>query len=150
VLEHGDLSHPNLFLDGEKRSLNVIDWERAALDGIPGRDLVFFLQYLAECRVMAGDRVERCRAFDDAFDADGGWARPALAAELSRRGVASELLGALVVAGWARTAGTLAARLRVDGEATGESAALAATLATNREVQLWHHAVLRAEEGRVL
>jgi aminoglycoside phosphotransferase (APT) family kinase protein len=151
VLEHGDLSHPNLFLAQDGRSLQVIDWERATLDGLPGHDIVFFLQYLSQCRQHATTRPEQLAAFDDAFLSAQGWARTVVASDLSRRGVAPEMAGPLVLAGWARTAGTLAERLRADGEVTGSSAAaLADAFRADRDVALWRHALLRAEEGRLL
>jgi aminoglycoside phosphotransferase len=150
VLEHGDLSHPNLFLATDARSLRVIDWERATLAGLPGHDLVFYLQYLAQCRHQAWNRSDQLAAFDDAFLAADGRPRRSLAAELSRSGVTPELTGLMVVAGWARSAGTLARRLRADGEATGASAAaLADAFRADRDVALWQHSVSRAEEGRM-
>ena len=72
VFEHADLSHPNLFLtvDGQ---LQVVDWERASANGLPGHDLIFFLQYLAESVAGAFTRDRQISAFDQAFG-PGGWA----------------------------------------------------------------------------
>lgn len=42
AIRHGDLTRPNLRIDDDG-TLCVHDWERGALDGIPGIDLVHFL-----------------------------------------------------------------------------------------------------------
>jgi aminoglycoside phosphotransferase (APT) family kinase protein len=146
VFEHGDMSHPNLLL-GADGGLQVIDWERATERGVPGHDLVFYLQYLAESRRSAFTRPEQCAAFDAAFVDPHGWARPALSAHLELRGVDPALLDALVVASWARSAATLVDRLRPGSDgvhAAGD--ALAVAVSNDRDVVLWRHAVLRAEE----
>jgi aminoglycoside phosphotransferase len=147
VFEHGDMSHPNLLLDTDG-GLQVIDWERATERGVPGHDLVFYLQYLAESRRSAYTRPDQCAAFDVAFRAPDGWARPALAAHLELRGVDPALLDLLVVTSWARSAATLVDRLRpgADGvQAAGD--ALARAVSNDRDVVLWRHAVQWAEEG---
>jgi hypothetical protein len=153
VFEHGDLSHPNLFL-GAEGGLRVIDWERATAAGVPGHDLVFFLQYVSESSRSAVDRGAQRTALDADVWAPDGWARVVLAAHLERRGVPVELLDALVVGSWARTAAGLVARLvpADDEPADGEPlspAALAATVRESRDVDLWWHALRRAEERAV-
>jgi aminoglycoside phosphotransferase (APT) family kinase protein len=151
VFEHGDLSHPNLFLGEDGRSLHVIDWERATAEGLPGHDLVFFLQYASQCLHGADTRLAQLAAFDDAFAGTRGWARPALAAHLAARDVPAELCGPLVVASWARTAATLVSRLGADGAAAGSSAgAVADAVRGDRDVALWWHAVQRAEQGELV
>lgn len=146
VFEHGDMSHPNLLLDTDG-SLQVIDWERATERGVPGHDLVFFLQYLAESERSAFTRPEQCAAFDAAFAAPDGWARRALAAHLRARGVDPALLDALVLTSWARSAATLVDRLRPGSDElqTGGEA-LVSAVRDDRDVVLWRHAVDRAEE----
>ena len=150
VVEHGDMSHPNLFLNEDGSSLLVIDWERATVDGLPGHDLVFFLQFVSQCRHGAVTRPAQLAAFDDAFVGPAGWARPVLAGHLVERGVSPELSGLLVVAGWARTAASLVSRLGA-GNPTGgsEATALAEALTSDRDVALWRHALDQAEQGRL-
>lgn len=146
VFEHGDMSHPNLLLDTDG-GLQVIDWERATEHGLPGHDLVFYVQYLAESQRSAFTRPEQCAAFDAAFVGPHGWARPALAAHLELRGVDPAVLDALVLTSWARSAATLVDRLRpgADGVETAGDA-LAVAVRNDRDVVLWRHAVRRAEE----
>jgi hypothetical protein len=156
VFEHGDLSDPNLFI-GEDGALQVIDWERATTAGVPGHDLVFFLQFVAEAARGATTRPEQLAAFDEAFTGPGAWTRPVLLDHLAARGVDPELLPLVVVATWARTAATLVPRLVPEPGAGGAAAApspqaLATAVAQDRDVALWRHALTRLEEraGRVL
>lgn len=139
VVEHGDLSHPNLFLKPQG-SLQVVDWERARTDGVPGHDLVFYFQYLSESREHAFSRENQVAAFEKAFG-PGGWANAPLACHLESRGVEAGLLPLLVIATWARSAATLAYRL--DGQADGAQAVgqLRAAVASDRDYWLWRHAV---------
>jgi hypothetical protein len=137
VFEHGDLSHPNLIMDDG--SLSVIDWERSDAEGLPGRDLVFFLQYLAESVAGAYTRESQLDAFDDLFGA-GGWGTEIVRTHLVRRGIDPGLLPQLIVAGWARSAATLADRLTA-----GSGQAVDSIVADDRDVWLWRHAVRRAE-----
>ena len=85
IFEHGDVSHPNLLMTADEQ-LTVLDWERYERSGLPGHDLVFFLQYVAEARSSAVDRdPAQLAAFDAAFVGEAAWARPYLlryAAEL--------------------------------------------------------------------
>jgi len=139
VVEHGDLSHPNLFLKPHA-GLQVVDWERARTDGVPGHDLVFYLQYLSESSDQAFDRGSQVAAFDKAFG-PGGWALAHLAGHLDVRGVDAALVPLLVIATWARSAATLAYRLAgQDGTADG-SEKLRQAVASDRDFWLWRHAV---------
>jgi hypothetical protein len=151
VFEHGDLSHPNLFL-GSGGNLQVIDWELATPAGLPGHDLVFFLQYISESNRSATVRAQQRAAFDQDVAAPTGWARSVLAGHLERRGVPAGLLEPLVVGSWARTAAGLVTRLvppdaDADAVTAGTPAAegLAAALRESREFDLWNHALTRAE-----
>ena len=139
VVEHGDLSHPNLFLRPNGR-LQAVDWERSRTDGLPGHDLVFFLQYLGESRDRAFARDQQLAAFDAAFG-PSGWALEPLRRHLEGRGVDATLLPLLVLASWARSAATLAYRLeRQTGTDEGRAETRAAVLA-DRDYCLWQHAV---------
>jgi hypothetical protein len=148
VFEHADLSHPNLFLvpDG---GLGVIDWERATADGVPGHDLVFFLQYLAESQRSAWTRPEQAAALEEAFTGVQAWALPVLRDHLRHRAVDPGLAGPLVVATWARSAATLAGRLLAEGAGRAAAASVADVVAADRDVTLWRRAVELAEAGRL-
>jgi hypothetical protein len=150
VFEHGDLSHPNLFV-ADDGTLLVIDWERATDAGVPGHDLVFYLQFLSQCRHGFATSAEQLEAFDRAFTGGNAWARSSLERHLDARGVDPQLAGLLVVTCWARSAATLASRLDLDARAAGGTGdAVAAAVLAERDVTLWRHALRRAEAGELL
>ncbi|KUM33513.1 aminoglycoside phosphotransferase family protein [Arthrobacter sp. EPSL27] len=139
VFEHADLSHPNLLVCPDGR-LQVMDWERASLYGVPGHDLVFYLQYLSESADMAFSRVAQLAAFDKAFG-PGGWALEPLRAHLLLREVDPDLLPLLVIATWARSASTLAYRLASEDSPEPGSAQLRTAVLEDRDFWLWRHVV---------
>ncbi len=139
VVEHGDMSHPNLFLQPNGQ-LQVVDWERSRTDGVPGHDLVFYLQYLSESSERAFSRLAQLAAFDKAFGATG-WALAPLRGHLQLRGVNPDLLPLLVIAVWARSAATLAYRLESErGPGHGRNQMRAAVFG-DRDFWLWRHVV---------
>lgn len=133
VLEHGDLSHPNLLLGSEGR-LRAVDWERGASHGLPGQDLVLFLAYLAEARAGAASPLERVAAVEGALLSRHGWARGHLAEHLAWRGVEERLLLPVLLACWVRASGTLPDRLTAGG---GDEQELRTVAASERDVMLW-------------
>jgi streptomycin 6-kinase len=147
VLEHGDLSHPNLFLDRDG-SLKVIDWERSTADGLPGLDLVFFLQYLAESQASAYERADQLEVFRRTFVGTTAWGRRLLESHLAWRGLDPNLAPEVLLATWARTASTLVDRLLPDGARAVSSTELAATVAQDRDVALWRCALMSFDEER--
>ena len=152
VIAHGDLSHPNLFV-GSADQLQVIDWERATTEGLPGQDLVFYLSYIGESRRDAYSRPEQLRVYDQTFAAPHGWGRAVLRQHLQSRGVPPQLLGHVVVATWALSASTLLERLVPDvvGDASANGLRspsadqLQAAAEQDRDVALWRHALDTAE-----
>ncbi|HEY1155583.1 MAG TPA: aminoglycoside phosphotransferase family protein, partial [Arthrobacter sp.] len=141
VIEHGDLSHPNLLIK-PGGALQVMDWERSLTDGVPGHDLVFYLQYLSESSEQAFAREAQLAAFDKAFG-QGGWALDPLSRHLGMRGVDQSLLPLLVVATWARSTATLADRLAQEAEVDPlqGNGKVRATLQADRDFWLWRHVV---------
>ncbi|MDQ0771343.1 aminoglycoside phosphotransferase (APT) family kinase protein [Pseudarthrobacter defluvii] len=141
VIEHGDLSHPNLLVK-PGGALQVMDWERSLTDGVPGHDLVFYLQYLSESSEQAFDREAQLAAFDKAFG-QGGWALDPLSRHLGMRGVDQALLPLLVIATWARSTATLADRLAQEAEADPSQGRgkVRAALQADRDFWLWRHVV---------
>src|SRR6185369_2323494 len=101
VVEHGDLSHPNLLLEGFDQ-LGVIDWELSRADGLVGYDLFVFLAYVAFARQDAHDLPAQTAALDEAFFVPGAWGREFAERHLRTRGVGAEQVTALMVACWAR------------------------------------------------
>jgi len=52
LFEHGDLSSPNILIEGEAK-VGVVDWELANPKGLPVVDLFFFLTYMAFAQAAA-------------------------------------------------------------------------------------------------
>lgn len=151
VLEHGDLSHPNLFLVDRGARLGVVDWEGAGPAGVPGHDLVFYLQFVADAARRATTPPAQCAAFDAAFLSHRGWAVPVLRQHLEQRQVDPELWPQIVLSAWARSAALLLERLRADGPGSEGPAPepVVAALRARREFVLWQH-LLAAGEGGAL
>ncbi|MDQ0799177.1 aminoglycoside phosphotransferase family protein [Arthrobacter sp. SLBN-112] len=144
VIEHGDLSHPNLLVKPGS-GLQVMDWERSLADGVPGHDLVFYLQYLSESSEQAFARDAQIAAFEKAFG-QGGWALDPLSRHLGVRGVDASLLPLLVITTWARSTATLADRLAQETEADPSqgNGKVRAALEADRDYWLWRHVVTSA------
>jgi aminoglycoside phosphotransferase (APT) family kinase protein len=99
VLEHGDLSHPNVLL-GPGGRIGAVDWELAEPRGLPLHDLTFFLAYVAGARWRARTPADHEAAVRRAErDTTARLRRRAAALD-----VAPELVSPLVVASWARQA----------------------------------------------
>jgi aminoglycoside phosphotransferase len=94
VLEHGDVSHPNLLLLPDGR-IGLLDWERARDGGLPVGDLLCFLGYAARAQ-----RQER----EEAFSGARGWATDRLVEYADRLGLRRDQLPLLMLAASARAA----------------------------------------------
>lgn len=140
VLEHGDLSHPNLILRAGG-SLGVVDWELAQLAGLPAHDLFFFLTYVAFARQDARTTAAQVEAFRGAFFGRDAWARPYALEYAARLGLASEWLGPLFVLCWARYTTRLWARVNAAEGAPAGNGERAAWLRDNRYYALWQYAI---------
>jgi aminoglycoside phosphotransferase len=88
VLEHGDVSHPNLLLLPDGR-VGLLDWERAQDGGLPVSDLLFFLSYAARAQ-----HQER----EEAFSGPRGWATDHLVEYADRLGLRRDQLPLLMLA----------------------------------------------------
>lgn len=139
VIEHGDLSHPNLLVKSGG-ALQVMDWERSLTDGVPGHDLVFYLQYLSESSEQAFAREAQAAAFDKAFG-EQGWAIDPLSRHLGTRGVDQDLLPLLVIATWARSTATMVDRLAQEAEVdpSQRNGKVRMALQSDRDFWLWRH-----------
>lgn len=140
VLEHGDLSHPNLILCAGG-GLGVVDWELAQLAGLPAHDLFFFLTYVAFARQDARTTAAQVEAFRGAFFGRDAWARPYALEYAARLGLASEWLGPLFVLCWARYTTRLWARVNAAEGAPAANGERAAWLRDNRYYALWQYAI---------
>jgi hypothetical protein len=99
VLEHGDLSHPNVLLGAGGR-IGTVDWELAELRGFPLHDLTFFLGYVAGAR----RRARTPAAHEAAVRRADGDTTARLRRRAAALDIAPELIPPLVAASWARQA----------------------------------------------
>ena len=135
VMEHGDLSHPNLLLDRDGK-LGVIDWELSDAGGLPLTDLCFFLSYVAFARHRAGSLEGYRMAFRAAWKDRDGWAWPHLMAAARQLGL-ERVARPLFVLTWARYVAGFAARLSTTVHAPETRDRVAAC----RYFHLWRDAV---------
>ncbi len=146
VLEHGDLSHPNI-IALRSGGAGAIDWELAEPRGLPAADLFFFLSYAAFANDRAASNGRHTSSFHAAFFGRSAWASPHVAAYARRLQLLPKMLTPLFVACWARRVAGLAVRL---DESAGAGAPLAADTAawlrTNRYYLLWRHTMDHLDE----
>jgi aminoglycoside phosphotransferase len=144
VVEHGDLSHPNLIWTGENH-VGVVDWELAEEHGLPLQDLAYFLTYATFALRRPADRAAQVAAFHDAFFVGGGWARARVEAYARDLSLDRELLTPLFVSCWARSVARLVDRIGSEDAAPMSEEAVA-WIQGNRYYALWRHTVTHADE----
>ncbi len=113
VIEHGDLSHPNLVWRADG-SVGVIDWEGATPCGLPACDLFFFLSYVGLALDRATDKAGGEPSLHAAFFAERAWARRWVRRYAGALALPEASLTPLFVAGWARYLARLVAKLGDD------------------------------------
>jgi len=146
VIEHGDLSHPNLMLL-KQGGLGVVDWELADPLGLPVCDLIFFLTYVAFAARGANSGDDYLAAFHGAFFAHDAWARPYVRDYAERLQLSPQALAPLMVLVWVRYFAARLARLRHAGRASGRvDPSTAAWLRADRYYLLWRYAVTHIDE----
>ncbi len=158
VLEHGDLSHPNL-LSLRSGEIGVVDWELGEVKGLPTHDLFLFLTFVAAARAQASTPHQRSRALHDAMIRPKGWAREIATSYAERMGIERRFLAPLLVACFSRYTVGLFERLlgssnvhagqAGDVSVPGNSAVrdeLVRTLRADRHYGLWRHTVVYADE----
>ncbi|MEZ4713583.1 MAG: aminoglycoside phosphotransferase family protein [Caldilineaceae bacterium] len=144
--EHGDVSHPNLFLlaDG---SAGVVDWELALPVGLPACDLFFFLTYAAFAQAEASQQGGHLTAFKMAFWGTEAWSKAFVQSYASEMKLPLEALTPLFVLTWLRYMVGLLSRLEDANSVRGRfDDETANWLRQNRYFALWRYAVEHAEE----
>jgi aminoglycoside phosphotransferase (APT) family kinase protein len=148
VVEHCDLSHPNLFRL-HSGDIGVIDWELADVYGIPLADLYFFLTYAARASSNARSEREEMRAFEAAFVGPEPWSRFYVEKYLRELSLRHDVAGPLFVLTWTRYLAGLAQRLACEGDgksSDGEKRKSSAEwLRGNRYHYFWMRAVKQNE-----
>jgi len=146
VVEHGDLSNPNILLR-KGGGLGVVDWELAEPHGLPTYDLFFFLTYAAFAQRNARTNGEYLAAFHAAFFGPAAWARPYVAAYVERLRVPADALTPLFVLCWARYIAGLLLRLGDADRPRGQFGPETADwLRANRYYALWRHTLAHIHE----
>ena len=140
VLEHGDLSHPNLLV-GPGDRVGVIDWEQAELRGMPAVDLFFFLGYVGRAMGEARSTDEALRAVDQAFFGRRSWARSYVLRYAERLGLPRETLTPLFISCWARQVAGLARKVASCEDPGSPGPAFLDWLHSNWRFAAWRHAV---------
>lgn len=143
VVEHGDLSYPNLIWTSENR-VGVVDWELAEEHGLPLQDLAYFLTYATFALRRPANTTAEVAAFHDAFFSRGGWARTRVEAYARDLALDRELLAPLFVACWARSVARLVDRIGGE-EAEPMSEEAVAWIQQNRYYALWRYAIAHAD-----
>jgi len=146
LFEHGDLSSPNILIDGEA-SIGVVDWELANPKGLPAADLFFFLTYMAFAQKAAKRLKEYLQAFHKAFFGRQAWARSHVVNYAQQLQLSPEWLKPLFVLCWARYVSGLVFRLdTMSDSAIAFEQSTEPWLRQNRYFALWKHTLEHLDE----
>lgn len=146
VIEHGDLSHPNIILL-ENGAPGVVDWEIADPRGLPGQDLFFFLTFVAFAVHKARASGNYLHAFQDAFFGRKAWARPYVKDYAEQLQLSPQVLTPLFILTWVRYISGVLTRANLVDQIRGPlDPEMAAWLRADRYYQLWRHAVTHVDE----
>ncbi len=141
VLSHEDLSHPNILVSAEWQA-QVVDWELAEPNGLPGLDLFFFLTYIAFARRGARKNAEYLAAFQEAFFGPHAWTQSYLARYAETLNLPAPALAPLFVLCWTRYIIGLVTRLQDQHEAHATlNHDTLKWLRNNRYYALWRYAL---------
>lgn len=156
VVEHGDLSHPNVLLREDslqgRLRIGVVDWELADVRGLPACDLFFFLTYVVFALHRARENRRYVSAFREAYAASHPWMTPYVRDYAQRLALPPPSLAPLFVLTWARYLAGLLMRLDSaaadgspsDGAPSDEETAT--WLRNNRYYALWREALDHVED----
>jgi aminoglycoside phosphotransferase len=137
VVEHGDLSHPNVL--SSAAGLSVVDWETGHTNGLVGVDAAVFLTFLELARARAHGVEREAQVYAATMLEEAGPARQRLIRHLGERGVPADLVDHVLVAAWGRIALAVFPRLLAGPRAdTAAAQARAVRLFTEgRPFRLW-------------
>lgn len=139
VLEHGDLSHPNLILM-KSGGIGVVDWELSEIHGMVGFDAFFFLSYVAFSLNNANDSGDYLTPFRETFFQPNTWAAGHIQRYQQSLQLPPGLTQPLFALCWTRYLGNLLMRLRVDDTAPIAASTLM-QLRENRYYALWRYTI---------
>jgi aminoglycoside phosphotransferase len=144
VFEHGDLSSPNILVDGEGR-VGVVDWELGDPVGLPGADVFFLLTYIAFARADANRTGRYVEAFANAFFGPGSWARPVVAEYAAAIGLPERILRPLFLLSWARYLAGMTTRMH-EPDPAAPAPDWVEWFASNRYFALWRYTLEHWED----
>ena len=145
VVEHSDLSHPNLIWIAEKE-VGVVDWETAELAGLPVCDLYTFLNYVATSKVQGKAIQTYSKASSEAFFGTKAWAAEFVEIYARRLELPTPILHPLFVLTWLRI--MVSQLQRVSGPQPDEAQPSTETvnwLRANRFYTLWKQSLAHPE-----
>lgn len=100
VVEHGDLSHPNVLWS--QRGIAVVDWETGHRAGVVGADAAVFLSFLEFARAGVHGRDAEAEVYARQLLQPGADARNRLIEYLERQKVGQEWVDHVLLAAWSR------------------------------------------------
>lgn len=144
VFSHGDLSDPNIlvFRSGD---VGVVDWELAEPMSLPGADLFFFLNFVANVR-FPRTNAEDVSGFRQTFFSRESWVQHYISRYAETMRLPLETLRPLFVLCFTRYLSDLIVRMRGTGQTL--DAETAAWLRTDRAYILWREAVKNSADLR--
>jgi aminoglycoside phosphotransferase (APT) family kinase protein len=145
VVEHGDLSSPNILMDDDGK-LGVVDWELADPVGLPAVDVFFFLAYVAFAREDAARTSRHVDAFAKAFFGPRAWARRWVMEYAKQLMLPARALPSLFLLTWVRYVATLLGRLSEADPQANMQQNLMSWLESNRYFALWKYTLEHWEE----
>jgi hypothetical protein len=143
VIEHGDVSHPNLLVT-PSGGLAVVDWELGELHGLPGHDLAGFVAYVAVASAAARTPEAQGSAIARAIAEPGGWLHATSGVYAADIGLDPGLMPDLAVVAWMRQVVGMVERLH-DGQIRPVAPATVEWLRGHRAMAAWAAAVARRD-----
>lgn len=146
VVEHGDLSHPNVLWS--QRGIAVVDWETGHRAGVVGADAAVFLSFLEFAKAGVHGKDDEARVYAEQMLRPGAQARNQLIAYLAGQRVGEEWVDHVLLAAWSRISLAVFPRL-LSGPSGDRSVDLPRRLfRASRSTLLWNLTLDRLKAAR--
>lgn len=146
VVEHGDLSHPNVLWS--QRGIAVVDWETGHRAGVIGADAAVFLSFLEFAKAGVHGKDDEARVYAEQLLTPGAHARQRLIEYLAGQRVGEEWVDHVLLAAWSRIALAVFPRL-LSGPSGDRSVDLPRRLfRASRSTLLWNLTLDRLKAAR--
>lgn len=140
VFEHGDFSHPNIFVLQDGR-IGVVDWELAKRFGLPAVDLFFLLSYVSSAISDSNTTEQHVSAFQRAFMEPSPWAQRYIGGYATVMQLLPDLLVPLFVLCWTRYVVNRAMRAAATSGSKLPANRVMDWIRSDRYYAYWRHAV---------